>query len=117
MNLLREAFTALLSGLTHKTGNEIHWEDEDGDPITVEPVDIEKGKYIVRYYWKNGNKCWERECQNGQRHGKSFGWYENGNKYWEREYQNGQRHGKDTGWDKNGNKYWGAEYQNGQLIK
>jgi hypothetical protein len=52
MNLLQEALITLLSGLTHTTGKEIHWEDEDGDPITVEPVDIEKSKYIVRYYWE-----------------------------------------------------------------
>jgi antitoxin component YwqK of YwqJK toxin-antitoxin module len=114
MNILQEALIALLSGLTHKTGNEIHWEDECGEPITVEPVDIEKSKYIVRHYYKNGNKWWEREYQNGQFHGKSFGWYENGNKLWEREYQNGQFHGKSFGCYKNGNKYWEREHQNGQ---
>jgi antitoxin component YwqK of YwqJK toxin-antitoxin module len=90
MNLLQEVYTALLAGLTHKTGNEIYWEDESGEPITVEPVDIEKGKYIVRGYWGNGNKHWEEEYQNGQLHGKDIGWYENGNKRWESEYQNGQ---------------------------
>jgi antitoxin component YwqK of YwqJK toxin-antitoxin module len=115
MNLLREAFTALLSGLTHKTGNEIHWEDGDGNPITVEAVDVEKDKYIVRYYWDNGNKCWEYEYQNGQLHGKCIDWYENGNKEWEREYQNGQKHGKCIRWFENGNKYWEVEWQNGQL--
>jgi antitoxin component YwqK of YwqJK toxin-antitoxin module len=117
MNLLREALTALLAGLTHKTGNEIHWENKYGIPITVEPVDIEKGKYIIRHYWKNGNKHWEEEYQNGQLHGKFIWWYENGNKNWEQEYQNGQPHGKYIAWYKNGNKYWEYEYQNGQLIK
>jgi antitoxin component YwqK of YwqJK toxin-antitoxin module len=117
MNLLKEAYTALLAGLTYKTGDEIHWEDEDGDPITVEPVDVEKNKYIVRCYWKNGNKWWEDEYQNGQRHGKSIKWHENGNKLWEREYQNGQKHGKSIGWNKNGNKHWKREYQNGKPIK
>jgi antitoxin component YwqK of YwqJK toxin-antitoxin module len=112
--LLHSALTALLSGLTHTIGKEIHWENEDGDPITVEPVDIEKSKYIVRGYWGNGNKYWEHEYQNGQLHGKSFGWHENGNKHWEVEWQNGQPHGKSFGWHKNGNKRWEREYQNGQ---
>jgi antitoxin component YwqK of YwqJK toxin-antitoxin module len=120
MNLLREALTALLAGLTYKTGDEIHWEDENRNPITVEPVDIGENKYIVRGYWRNGNKCkngnkwWEREYQNGQFHGKSFGWYENGSKRWEEEYRNGQPHGKWIDWYENGNKEWECEYQNGQ---
>jgi antitoxin component YwqK of YwqJK toxin-antitoxin module len=115
MSLLQEALIALLSGLTHTTGKEIHWEDKFGDPITVEPVDIENCKYIVRHYYKNGNKYWEEEYQKGQKHGKSFGWHENGNKYWEHEYQNRQKHGKSFGWHENGNKNWEHEYQNGQL--
>jgi antitoxin component YwqK of YwqJK toxin-antitoxin module len=115
MNLLQEVLTAFLAGLTHKTGNEIHWEDKYKDPMTVEPIDIEKGKYIVRYYYEDGNKHWEEEYQNGRRHGKYIAWYKNGNKCWEEEYQNGQQHGKDIRWRQNGNKYWESEYQNGQL--
>jgi antitoxin component YwqK of YwqJK toxin-antitoxin module len=114
MSLLREAFTALLSGLTYKIGNEIHWEDRNGNPITVEPINTEENKYIVRYYWENGNKWWEYEYQNGQLHGKWIAWYKNGNKRWEREYQNGQLHGKCIRWYKNGNKCWEHECQNGQ---
>jgi antitoxin component YwqK of YwqJK toxin-antitoxin module len=114
MNLLREALTALLAGLTYKTGDEIHWEDENRNPITVEPVDIGENKYIVRGYWRNGNKCWEREYQNGQLHGKCIRWYKNGNKWWEREYQNGQFHGKSFGWYENGSKRWEEEYRNGK---
>jgi antitoxin component YwqK of YwqJK toxin-antitoxin module len=98
MSILRQALTALLAGLTYKTGNEIHWENEDGEPITVEPVDI--GEY-----------------RNGQRHGKWIKWYEDGNKLWEEEYQNGQKHGKCIDWYENGNKRWEYEWQNGQLIK
>jgi antitoxin component YwqK of YwqJK toxin-antitoxin module len=115
MNLLKETLTALLAGLTYKTGNEIHWEDEYGTPITVEPVDVEKSKYIVRCYWGNGNKNWEQEYQNGQLHGKYIGWYKNGNKYWEEKYQNEQIHGKSLGWYEDGNKHWEYKYQNGQL--
>ena len=117
MTLLHDAYTALLSGLTTKTGNEIHWQDERGFPITIEPVDISKEKYIVRYYHENGNKKQEREYQNGQIHGKCIGWYKNGNKWWEDEYQNGKRHGKYTCWYENGNKIWEEEYQNGVRIK
>jgi antitoxin component YwqK of YwqJK toxin-antitoxin module len=115
MNLLREAFTALLAGLTHQTGKEIHWESEDGYALTVEPVDIERNNYIVRHYYENGNKNWEQEYQNGQPHGKYIWWHENGNKGWEYKYQNGQLHGKCIRWDENGNKCWETEYQNDQL--
>ena len=90
MTLLHDAYTALLAGLTYKTNNEIHWEDERGRPITVEPIDMEQCKYIVRRYWENGQKRWEDECQNGLPHGKYIGWHENGQKHWESEYQNGK---------------------------
>jgi hypothetical protein len=55
MNLLYDAYVALLSGITYKTGNEIHWHDKIGNPITLEPIDIKKKRYIVRYY-KDGYK-------------------------------------------------------------
>ena len=45
------------------------------------------------------------------------GYYENGNKYWETNYHQGQRHGKDIGWCENGNKWWEVEYKHGKLIK
>ena len=90
MTLLHDAYTALLAGLTHRTNNEIHWENEWGYPITVEPIDIEQCKYIVRRYYDNGQKWWERGYQNGQRHGKNIGWYFNGQKWWEEEWQNGK---------------------------
>ena len=114
MTLLHDAYTAWLSGLTHKTGNEIHWENKYGNPITVELIDAEQEKYIVRDYWENGNVMWEEEYQNSQPHGKNIGWHYNGNKLWEVEYQNGQPHGKNIGWHDNGNKQWEGEYQNGQ---
>ena len=41
---------------------------------------------------------------------------ENGQKFFETEYQNGQRHGKKIWWDKNGKKYLEAEFQNGKMI-
>ena len=71
-------------------------------------------KYTITAYHSNGNKYWEQEYQNGQLHGKSFGWWENGNKHWEKKYQNNQLHGKYIVWDENGNKHWKTEYQNDQ---
>ena len=106
MTLLHDAYTAWLSGITTKTGNEIHWQDERGKPITIEPIDISKEKYIVRYYYSSGSKWSKQEYQNGQLHGKSVGWHESGKKWWEYEYQNGQRHGKSIGWYDGENKTW-----------
>ena len=115
MSLLHDAYTALLSGLTTKTGNEIHWQNEHGVPITIEPVDVSNEKYIVRYYYSSGNRGWEAEYQNVNLHGKYIVWRENGNKDWELEYQNGQRHGKYIEWYPNGNKNIEKGYQNNEL--
>jgi hypothetical protein len=71
MNLLHDAYTALLSGLTYKTGNEIHWKDKIGNPITIELVDIEKCKYIVKSYYPNRQVEYRIECQDEKYHGKS----------------------------------------------
>jgi hypothetical protein len=40
MSILHDAYIALLSGLTYRTGNEIYWYDEYNNPITIEPIDI-----------------------------------------------------------------------------
>lgn len=116
MNLLHEALTALLSGITTKTGEEIHWKDEYGRNITVELVDIKTGKYIIRYYYKNGQKDWQTEYQNDQAHGKHIVWYRNGQKQFEMEYSNGQMNGKYIEWQKNGGKVYEGEYKNGKLL-
>ena len=117
MTLLHDAYTALLSGLTMKTGNEIHWEDQYGNPITVEPIDITEHRYVVRWCYENGNKWWEEEYHQNQRHGKSIEWYKNGNKRWEEEWKNGKQHRKDISWYENGNKSWEEEYKDGKFIK
>ena len=141
MTILHEAYTALLSGVTHKTGNEIHWQDENGNPITIESIDIKQCKYIVRNYYNNGQKYLEEEYKNRQQHGKTTRWYENGQKIEETEYKNGQlhgkkitwyingqkcreadyqngrKHGKSMGWYNNGKKIWEKEYRDGELIK
>lgn len=117
MTILYDAYIALLSGLTHKTGNEIHWQDEYGTPITIESIDIEQCKYMIRYYYENGQKRCEEEWKNGQRHGKLIDWHKNGQKWHEAEYQNGQLHGKNAGWNRNGEKRWEVEFEYGKLIK
>ena len=117
MTLLHDAYTALLSGLTTKTGNEIHWQDERGDPITIELVDVSKEKCIIRTYYSNGNKQYETEYQNNKCHGKETLWDKNGNKLWERNYRNGRPHGKHISWYENGNKLCEMEYRNGVRVK
>ena len=114
MNLLHDAYTALLSGLTTKTGNEINWEDENKNPTTIEPININKEIYKVRYYRPNGNKYCETDYQKGQCHGKRIEWWESGNKRWEVDYQKDQWYGKDIEWWENGNKHWETDYQKGQ---
>ena len=114
MNLLHDAYTALLSGLTTKTGNEIHWEDKNKNPITVELINVNKEIYKAKCYWPNGNKQREADYQKDQKHGKSIGWYESGNKHWEADYQKGQLHGKNIVWWESGNKHWEADYQKDQ---
>jgi antitoxin component YwqK of YwqJK toxin-antitoxin module len=117
MTLLHDAYVALLSGLTTKANNEIHWEDECGNPITVEPIDVAECKYVVRYYYDNGQVEREINYLQGQRHVKSIGWYKNGQKYREIDYHQDQLHGKDIGWHGNGRKWWEEEYKHGKLIR
>jgi len=52
---------------------------------------IGDGKYILRYYWSNGNKHWEAYYQNDQRHGKYICWKQNGDRYREEEWSNGHQ--------------------------
>ena len=115
MSLLHDAYTALLAGLTHKTGNEIHWYDEYNNPITIEPIDIENERYIVKWYF-NGKKVSEAEYQNDKRHGKAIGWYENGQKYAELEYQNDLLHGECSWW-RGTQIHYKTKYQNGYIIE
>jgi antitoxin component YwqK of YwqJK toxin-antitoxin module len=115
MSILHDAYIALLAGLTHKTGNEIYWQDENNKPITIEPIDIESKKYIIRYYYPNGQKKCEAEYQNDQRHGKYLRWYENGQKECETEYKNDQIDGKYIEWHENGQKNIEKNFKNSKL--
>jgi len=114
VTLLHDAYTALLAGLTYKTGNEIHWHDKDGSQITVEPVDVEAGSYIVRRYCKNGSLDLEENYSKEQLHGKRIIWHLNGKKFLEGDYHQGQLHGKCMGWYPNGQLDWEANYIQGQ---
>ena len=114
MSILHDAYTALLAGLTHKTGNEIHWQDNNNNPITIEPIDAENERYIVRTYYSNGQKYHETEYQNNIRHGKHIEWFENGEKSAEREYENDRPHGKHIEWYNKDNRYSEYEYCHGK---
>ena len=117
MTLLHDAYTAWLAGITTKTGNEIHWRDKYGNPITIEPVDVSKEKYIIRTYYSNGNKQYKLEYQNNKCHGKETFWGTGGNKLYEKNYRNGRPHGKHISWDADGNKLWEMEHREGVRIK
>jgi len=114
MNLLHDAYTALLSGITYRTGSEIHWHNKYGHLITVEPVDVERESYIVRYYYENGSLDLEENYSQRQLHGKYTSWYKNGQKCWEEDYVNGQLHGKCIEWYESGQKEWETNYVNDQ---
>jgi len=61
MSLLDDAYMAYLAGITAKTGNEIHWVDENGTPITVEPIRLKTKRYTVRYYSEKSKKIETKE--------------------------------------------------------
>ncbi len=118
MTLLRDAMTAYLSGLTtKKTDKEIWWENKRGEKITVELVDADLEKYIVRHYHENGNLMFEDnfikdllcgvgkmcdingnteleyECYDGKFHGFYRCYWCDGNIRTELLYKNGLLHG------------------------
>jgi antitoxin component YwqK of YwqJK toxin-antitoxin module len=97
MSLLHDAYTALLTGLTYKIGKEIHWYDEYKNPITIEPIDTESERYIIRNYYSNNQKHSEVGYQGDQLHGKWTKWYRTGSKFEEIDWQNGYLHGKSLG--------------------
>jgi len=101
-NILHDAYAALLAGVTYRTGNEIHWYDENGHQITVEPVDVERESYKIRYYRRDGGLKYETDYLQGKIHGKSVAWYIHGQKYWEADYCQGKLHGKNISWHTNG---------------
>ena len=111
MSLLHDAYTALLSGLTHKENGKIRWANENNRDIWITIIDVNKEKYYVEYI-NNGDKYW---YQNGLRHrldGPAIE-HSNGDKVW---YQEGKLHrldGPAVDCD-NGDKFW---YQNYKLHR
>jgi len=116
MSLLHDVYTALLSGLAYKIGNEIHWHDEYGHPITVEPIDVESESYVVRYYGEDGSLEWEENYHQNQLHCKSFRWYSNGQKFLEEGYYQDQLHGKYIRRHKDGTFWYEQHYIDGYLA-
>jgi antitoxin component YwqK of YwqJK toxin-antitoxin module len=111
MNLLHDAYTAWLSGLTYKDEKGIHWQDKYDNPITISDIDIETKSYVVRYWYQNGQLQKEVPYQQGQRHGVEKWWYDGGQPWWEIPYQQGQIHGVEKGWHDNGWPYVEVQYQ------
>ena len=60
------------------------------------------GKIVAKY--KNGNKKWEVNYENGIKNGIQTDWYPNGEKMMEGLYKNGMKDGIWIMWDENGNK-------------
>lgn len=72
------------------------------------------GKY--ESWYENGQKQYEDYFQNDRRCGKYKIWYENGNKSCEHNYVNGLLHGEYQGWKENGERKYNAYYENGELC-
>ncbi len=116
MTLLHDAMAAYLSGLTTKKNEkEIWWWDESGYKITVELVNARWEKYIVRYYYDNGNLSSEYNYFKGQYHGLCKGYCDNGNLRSEYNYFKGRRHGLCKYYYDNGNLRSEYNYNHGSL--
>jgi len=103
MTLLHDAYVALLSGLTtRKNEREIWWHNHNGLKVTVEPIDINTGIYVIRNYKKDGGIYWERHYLHDQVHGRCREWYPSGCIWIEHHYQYNQLHGKTTRYHENG---------------
>ena len=83
--------------------------------LRILPVDLyeclrkymEKDKQIKLFskiimWHENGQKQYEHNYKDGNRHGLSVGWYNNGQKSYEHNYKDGNLHGLSVGWHKNG---------------
>ena len=90
-NIIENAFIEILSGIAryHKDGGVIT-ENECGNPVTISFPTNSPSYAVERMYYESGHKAWEKEYQNGLKHGKFTRWYENGKKFWESEWQNGK---------------------------
>jgi len=78
MNYLKEALIALNSGLTQyrKGTKEIEWQDERGESITVEIVDVEKEVGVIRKYNEDRTIDFEFKVKSNKFYDK-FVWFMN----------------------------------------
>lgn len=111
--LLHNALAAYFSGITHKTGDEIHWYDEYNKPITIELIDAKDGRYIMRRYFTDGTLASETEYRNDEPNGKCIKMYPSGRKYCSKEYKDGLLHGKLLFFGPGGLLWYGFKYENG----
>jgi len=65
-------------------------------------------------YHFDGRKIFERNYENGEKHGKVINWGEDGKKGYEGKYKNGKEDGLWTGWYENGKKKWEETYKDGK---
>jgi antitoxin component YwqK of YwqJK toxin-antitoxin module len=68
----------------------------------------------VRYY-QNGEKQYEGEYKNGEKHGLWVSWFENGEKWSEANFADGISEGRETVWYKSGVKNYEGHYGDGKL--
>jgi len=102
MSLLHNAYTALRVGFTYQIENEIFWNDEYGNPITIEPINMGREIYKIRGYYDNGSLDYEKDYCKKQLHGKHHSWYKSGQKHFENSYFQGQHHGECMSWREDG---------------
>jgi antitoxin component YwqK of YwqJK toxin-antitoxin module len=113
MTLLHDAYTALLAGLTHRTGKEIHWHNIHNQPITIEPIDVDTETYIVREYYHNGNLKCEDKYINNQREGLVSVYYDTGELYFTWEFKNNKLVGNVKMYEKDGEQIPECEFDDG----
>lgn len=71
---------------------------------------------VWRTWYKNGNKCIERNYKYGKPHGKWIQWHKNGQKRGEANYKNGKLHGKSTEFYERGQKHREIHFKNGEVY-
>lgn len=114
MKILHDAMTAWLSGLTTKTGNEIHWVDRFNCPITVEVINPEEEEtYIVRYYYENGKLDSEASFYKNMLHGLCRCYYKNGKLEGESNFCEGRPNGLWRWYNEDGQLDYEENYING----
>ncbi|MDP7038543.1 MAG: toxin-antitoxin system YwqK family antitoxin, partial [Myxococcota bacterium] len=92
----------------------IAWHENGQKQFEVEFVNGERHGAETSW-WENGKKQSEGELVNGKPHGTIMTWHENGKKQFEGEFVSGEAHGKALSWHENGQKQSEGEFVNGKL--